>query len=268
MTHRYTLPTHPTEREVASARLWAAGAQGVWEQPEAVAGWFADDQAPVPEGGDWTVEEERDWQADWKATIEPVIAGPVALVPTWLAEGWVVPDGIETVVVMDPGQAFGSGHHATTTLCTEALAAMDLTGQSLFDVGTGTGVLAIVAAKRGAGRVLAVDIDPHAAEITAENVVANDLTVGPDGIEVGVGSADSSPDEFDIVAANLMTDVITALAADLAARVRPGGLLVVSGIDALRVATPATALAGQGLVEVDRQVRDGWVGAVWSRPAG
>ncbi len=267
-SHRYTVPARPDQREAVAARLWAAGATGVWERSADVVGWFDAPTDDAPEGGTWEAEQERDWQAQWKATIAPVLAGPVAIVPTWLADEFERPDDVDTVVVLDPGQAFGSGHHATTTLCTEALAAMDLDGASVFDVGTGTGVLAIVAAMRGAGRGLAVDIDPEAVEVSRGNVAANGVE---DLVELAVGSADATDEVFDVVVANLMTDVVAALAGDLAARVAPGGLLVVSGIDARRVDAergPARALAGQGLVEDDRRVRDGWVGAVWSRPAG
>lgn len=273
MTWRYTLPARPDERDVLSARLWVAGARGVWEQPGAIAAWFDDRSEAVPAGGSWEPEPEVDWQASWKATIEPVLAGPVAIVPTWLADDWASPDDVETTIVLDPGQAFGSGHHATTTLCTEALAAMDLADRTVLDVGTGTGVLAIVAARRGAGRVVGVDVDPLAVEVARQNTLANGLAAvdvgdaGPGRIELATGSADLLDDEFDVVVANLVTDVVADLADDLAARVVPGGLLVASGIDARRAAVPGDRLSAAGLVPVRQDVRDGWLGAVWSRPA-
>jgi ribosomal protein L11 methyltransferase len=260
-THRYTLACHPGDREVLAAQLWQAGALGVWEQPESLAAWFADPQAEVPAGGSWTQEPDVDYQASWKASIEPVLAGPVAIVPTWLADEFVIPEGIETVVVLDPGQAFGSGHHATTTLCTEYLAEQDLVGRSLFDVGTGSGVLAIVGALRGAAPVLAVDIDAHAVTVTLENTELAGLS-----FPTHEGSADFTEDTFEVVVANLVTDVVTALAQDLAARVAPGGVLITSGIDALRAHLPREALALTGLVLMTSRVRDGWAGDLWSRP--
>lgn len=260
--HRYTLLVHPGDRELTSAQLWAAGAMGVWEQPEGLAAWFADQDAPVPEGGTWLREPEVDWQADWKATVEPVLAGPVAIVPTWLAEAWVAPAGIETIVVLDPGQAFGSGHHATTTLCTEYLAEIDLTGLAVFDVGTGTGVLAIVAALRGAADILAVDIDPEAVAVTVQNAAL----AGVD-MDIRQGSADITDATYPVVVANLVTDVITALADDLAARVAPGGTLITSGINAQRAETPRGRLRAAGLELVHSRERDGWVGDCWTRPS-
>lgn len=257
---RYTLASQPHDREVLAARLWLAGALGVWEQPEAVVGWFDRQSSSVPEGGAWTAEPETDWQAGWKATIEPVLAGPIAIVPTWLAEQFVAPQGIETVVVLDPGQAFGSGHHATTTLCAEYLGELELTGTSVFDVGTGTGVLAIIAALRGADHVVAVDIDQHAVEIASANAELAGVEVHP-----ARGSADAEERTFDVVVANLVTDVVTALGGDLAARVAPGGWLVVSGIDALRAHAPREVLEGSGLSLQRSRVRDGWVGDLWSR---
>ncbi len=273
MTWRYTVPAHPADRELVGARLWMAGAIGVWDRPETVVGWFESRSEDVPPGGTWSRETQVDWQARWKATIEPVLAGPVAIVPTWLMDDADLPASIQTVVVLDPGQAFGSGHHATTALCTEALAAMDLTGSSVLDVGTGTGVLAIVASRRGADRVVGVDIDASAVEVARANVTANGLQPAgldePGGtgvVNLGTGSADAVADEFDVVVANLVTDVVTSLADDLAARVRPGGTLIVSGIDAQRADGPGQRLGSAGLAQVDHRVRDGWVGAVWSRP--
>lgn len=262
-TRRYTLPTSPHEREVAAARLWAAGAHGVWEQADAVVGWFATTSDAVPDGGTWQDEPDVDWQAAWKQTVGPVLAGPVAIVPTWLADDFTAPEEVDTVVVLDPGQAFGSGHHATTTLCTEYLAELDLDGRTVFDVGTGTGVLAIVAALRGATDVLAVDIDAEAVTVTEQNIARAGVAV-----EARRGSVDTTERTFDVVVANLVTDVITELAPQLAARVRPGGRLVASGIDADRAAAPRERLRHAGLALDESRVRDGWAGDLWSRPAG
>lgn len=262
--HRYTVPTSRDDREIAGARLWFAGAVGVWEQPDAVIGWFVDPVEDVPPGGSWQPEPDVDWQARWKATVEPVVAGPIAVVPTWLADDHQPDASIETVVVLDPGQAFGSGHHATTTLCLELLADLDLEGRTVLDVGTGTGVLAIAARLRGARRVLAVDIDPTAVEVTRQNVDRLSL----DGIETAVATADEVAGTHDVVLANLVTDVVTAAAPDLAARTAPGGWLVTSGITEARADGPRSALDRAGLQRLEGRLRDGWVGDLWSRPPG
>src|SRR5690606_11673606 len=110
-----------------------------------------------------TLEEvpDQDWNAAWKAGIEPVVVGRVAVVPPRLEP----PAGAEVVVVIDPGMAFGTGHHETTTGCLAALQELDLAGTRVVDVGTGTGILAIAAALLGATQVEAVDDDPEATAV-------------------------------------------------------------------------------------------------------
>ncbi len=165
-TARYTLPVEVgAPRERLTARLWAAGAIGVWEQVDAVVAWFEDRQADVPPGGRWEDEPARDWQSEWKAGIAPVHAGRTVVVPSWLVDDYVagdlaghVPQPDEIRIVLDPGGAFGSGHHATTTLCLQMLQDAVTGGAAVLDVGTGTGVLAIAAALLGAGAVCGVDV--------------------------------------------------------------------------------------------------------------
>jgi ribosomal protein L11 methyltransferase len=251
--HRYELPVAPDEVELRTAQLWAAGALGVWQRPGAVAAWFPADDAPVPAGGRWQLEPDRDWQAEWKATIGPVHAGRTVIVPSWLADDHQPAEG-ELTLVLDPGRAFGSGHHATTTLCLELLDGLDLADRTVADVGCGTGVLAIAAAARGA-RVLAVDLDPDAVEVTLDNAERNGVT-----LEACVGSVDLLRPPVDVVVANLVTDVIVALAGELVAAT--GTTLLVSGITAERQERAAAALRAAGLTIDASRERDGWVALV------
>jgi ribosomal protein L11 methyltransferase len=251
--HRYELPVVPDEVEFRSAQLWAAGAFGVWQRPGSLAAWFPTEHAPVPPGGHWELEPDRDWQAEWKATIGPVHAGRIAIVPSWLAEDHRPAEG-ELTLVLDPGRAFGSGHHATTTLCLELLDELDLAGREVADVGCGTGVLAIAAAARG-GRVLAVDLDPDAVEVTLDNARRNGVEV-----EARVGSVGALPGPVDVVVANLVTDVIVSLAPELVAAT--GSTLIASGITAERRERALTALRRAGLTIDEVRDRDGWVALV------
>jgi ribosomal protein L11 methyltransferase len=248
--HRYELPTAPEDVERTSAELFAAGALGCWEQPGRVVAWFADRTAPVPPGGTWSLEPERDWQAEWKATIVPVRAGRIVVVPSWLAEDHE-PSPDELTLVLDPGRAFGTGHHATTALCLELLDELDLDGRRVADVGCGTGVLAIAAAARGA-EVVAVDVDPDAVEVSRDNAARNGVH-----LDARVGSVELVDPPADVVVANLVTDVIAALAVPLVAAT--GTTLVASGITVERKGRAIDALTDAGLAIDEVRELDGWV---------
>jgi ribosomal protein L11 methyltransferase len=276
-TLRAVCRVHPADAELAAASLWAAGALGVWDRGDELVAWFAAPVKPGDAGGvadhvgaldladapglagapgladatvTWHREEPRDWQATWKATIAPVRAGSTVVVPSWLVADHVPAPG-ELTLVLDPGQAFGTGHHATTTMCLEALERLDLDGASVADVGCGTGVLAIAAARRGAALVLAVDLDPDAVEVTRANAARNGAQV-----EARTGSVDGVPGPVDVVVANLVTDTLLALAGPLVAATRR--TLVVSGIAADRQGAVAAALEAAGARVVAAEERDGW----------
>lgn len=262
MTVQYVLPRHHgQDPDVLAGWLWAAGAQGVWVRPDDLVGYFPARAAEVPAGGRWEEVEEVDWAATWREGIVPVSAGPFDVVPTWLAEEHPEQPG-RVRIVLDPGRAFGSGHHDTTLGCLEALAELDLAGRSVLDVGTGTGVLAIAAARRGADPVVGVDVDPDAVEVARANAattgVALDLRVG------SVGAAPPGP--FDVVVANVLTHTIIELADILVAAVTPGGDLVTSGIGAERAGRVADALAAAGLAEITTRIRGEWAVIAGRRP--
>lgn len=250
--HRLVLPCARGEAELLAARLWAGGARGVWERPGELVAWFDEVTAGVPEGGVWQREPDRDWQAEWKDSIAPVHAGRFVVVPTWLADGHVA-GADETVVVLDPGRAFGSGHHATTALCLEVLDRLDLAGRTLADVGCGSGILAIAAARRGA-RVVAVDLDADAVEVTRENAARNSVE-----IDARHGGVEALPAVADVVVANLLTDTVASLAAELTRAA--GSTLIVSGITSERRAVALEPLRSAGFDPRDLRERDGWIAA-------
>ncbi len=252
MTLRYVLPVaDDLHRETAVAALWGAGADGLWERPHEVVAYFdaaVDLTAGPAGGGRWEEEPDRDWLAEWKAGLEPVTVGRLTVAPSWTVSG---PDA--ATVVIDPGMAFGTGHHATTRRCLAALDRLDLTGRSLLDVGTGSGVLAVAAARLGAVRVVAVDVDPEAVRVARENASRN-------GVEVDVrhGSVEAVPAErCDVTVANIATAAIVSLADALLAAC--GETLIVSGIAAERADQVTTVLGDRGarVTRVDEE--DGWV---------
>lgn len=258
-TYRYHLPSDAADVEVLAARLWAAGALGILEHPDELVAWFSCAAAPVPPGGSWAFEPDRDWQAAWKATIHPVRAGSFIVVPTWRVDDHAEHAG-DTTVVLDPGRAFGSGHHATTAMCLQALDDLELFGRRVADVGCGSGILSIAAALRGA-HVVAVDVDPDAIAVTANNAARNGVSV-----ETRLGSIEQVRTPADVVVANLVTDVLVELAPALVERT--AGTLVLGGIASERSEEVAAALRATG-VDLDLappQHRGGWACLQARRP--
>ena len=190
-------------------------------------------------------EVPADWRDRWRAFHRPVRAGPFWVGPSW--EG--APDDA-TVVVIDPGLAFGTGAHATTRLCLECLPG--LRRGALLDAGTGSGVLAVAAAKLGFAPVYAFDDDPYAVETARANADVNDAVVS-------VACADVSTAALPPVAAavaNIARDAVEMLAQRLEATA-----LVTSGY--LVGDTPTLA----GWAHVERRELDGWAADVWRRDA-
>ena len=270
-TYRLEVPVQPDRRDTVAAALFAAAATGVWERVDGVVAWF---NAPpeltalaavAPEvtaaETSLTIEADRDWQAAWKATITPLRAGRIVVLPSWLAADHPTDqptEDEELQIVLDPGRAFGTGHHATTALCLEFLDQLHadgrLAGRSLADVGTGSGILAIAAAARGAD-VQAVDIDPDAVTVASENAAINGVTVS-----TRVGSTEAVDGPTDIVVANLISDVVRDLAVPLVAL--SGELLLVSGITVERWDDVRAALAAAGAQVHHVEQRDGWIAAL------
>lgn len=229
--------------------LEAAGLLGIVEEGGRATAYLPARADDLGVEGTWEPIADRDWHEGWKAGIAPVTVGAVTIVPPWLP----APDGAGTVLQIEVGQAFGTGHHETTTGCLAALQELDLTGCSVLDVGTGSGVLAIAAARLGAGRVVGVDTDPLAITAAAENAARNGVD-----LELAAGSVDAVEGRFDVVVANLDTTTLSALAGVLAARMAPQGTLVASGVGVPRSAEAEAAFAAAGLAVRARPGRE-WV---------
>jgi ribosomal protein L11 methyltransferase len=195
--------------------------------------------------------DDKDWLESWKAYFVPNRVGAFLIRPSWSKPDG---DGDAVAIVLDPGMAFGTGLHPTTQQCLEALSALPLEGRSVLDVGTGSGILAIAAAKRGASPVVAVDTDAIAVEAARENAVRNGVA-----IPVAEGSAADVPGRFDLVVANIVSPVLQRIAPHLAARVGGGGTLLVAGISAPAERATCEAFAHVGLALLDRTLRDDWV---------
>jgi ribosomal protein L11 methyltransferase len=167
------------------------------------------------------------WRDEWKKHFEPFqICRGVIVCPPWRSAERTED---EAVIVLEPGRAFGTGLHETTSLVAEILAdrAEALRGATVLDVGCGSGILALVALKLGAARARAVDVDPEAVAVTTENALRNDAA---HALDAGQEPVSSLAGTFPVVVANIEHRTLVDLAAPLAARVAPGGLLVLSGL--------------------------------------
>ncbi len=173
-----------------------------------------------------TVDDSQ-WKDNWKEYFKPAaITNRIVIKPTW--EEYVQKND-ELVIELDPGMAFGTGTHPTTTLCVRLLERyLEAEKDRVMDVGCGSGILAIASALLGAVEVLAVDIDPVAVEVTRENAKQNNLS---DKIRVLEGDLTKGlSEQADIVAANLMADLVISLSKDVAAHLKGKGVYISSGI--------------------------------------
>ncbi len=175
-----------------------------------------------------TIIAEEDWGKSWKEHFKPFAIVPGLIIsPTW--EEYRAESG-ELLIEIDPGMAFGTGHHATTTLslkCIKEVLESSDTDQRLLDVGTGTGILGIAAALFGAVEVLGIDNDPDAVSAAKENVACNRLQKS---MQVSLAPLSTLEVSYDVVVANIIHDVLVELSADLIRLTSIGGVLILSGI--------------------------------------
>lgn len=209
-----------------------------------------------------TAVDEQDWADAWKKEYRPLPVGRgLVIIPLWEREAagrW--PD--RTPVYLEPGMAFGTGTHGTTTLCLEVLEEAVRLGSEVLDVGCGTAILGIAAAKLGASRVLALDIDPVAVDVARDNVRQNDVA---DRVEVRQGDLLSGlepSDAFDVIVANILRDIVIRLIPQAAPRLRSGGRVILSGFVSGQAPQVEAAMTAAGLVVVERRMLDDWVALV------
>ncbi|HUQ17571.1 MAG TPA: 50S ribosomal protein L11 methyltransferase [Candidatus Saccharimonadales bacterium] len=194
--------------------------------------------------------EDEDWLESWKASFTPLRIGRFLVRPTWSDAD----PGDAIVLELDPGMAFGTGLHPTTQQCLRALSVLDIMGKTVADIGTGSAILAIAAAKRGAASVVAVDIDPVSMRAATENVARNRVAV-----TVGRGSAAEVPGRHDLVLANIVAPVLQQIAPDLARCTAAGGLLVTAGIIAAAEDETVAAFEAAGFRSAGREQDGDWV---------
>lgn len=197
--------------------------------------------------------EQEDWQNAWKQYYHAMEIGRrLAIVP-----GWETYETDRTVITMDPGMAFGTGTHETTSLCLETLDELVKGGERVLDIGTGSGILAIAALKLGAARAEGVDIDPMCVRTAGENAQRNGVA---DRFTVLVGDlSDKASGTYDLITANIVAAAILSLAPAVPALMKDGGRFIASGIIDERREEVLAGLEAAGLRPLEVKEKRGWV---------
>lgn len=260
-------------RDDVLAALFAAGAQGVHEDGASLVTHFppetdmravvaavhlADPQARCDVGR----SDDTDWSVAWRDRLQAQQVGAITIAPPWLAEGL---DPARTVVI-DPGMAFGTGDHPTTRGAVRLLQRQMSPGLVVADLGAGSGVLAITAAKLGASRVFAVEYDPDAIPNAEENVRRNDV----EGI-VHVFEGDAAVllplvAPVDLIVANIISSVLVELLPAMQAALTPGGVAILAGILVDERDAMLEALQADGWTVREEDVEDAWWSVTAAKP--
>ena len=220
--------------------------------------------------GECTIEESEtedvDWVNNWKKYFHQFYINDILVIPSW--EDVKTEDSDKMVIHIDPGTAFGTGMHETTQLCIRALRKYTKKDALVLDVGCGSGILGMLALKFGAGHSIGTDLDPCAIDATHENMEVNGI--GKDQYEVMIGNIIDDKavqdqvgyEKYDIVAANILADVLVPLTPVIVHQMKPGAVYITSGIidDKEEVVVEAVKAAGLTVLEVNHQGE--WVSVV------
>ena len=220
--------------------------------------------------GECTIEESEtedvDWVNNWKQYFHQFYIDDILVIPSW--ENVKPEDSDKMVIHIDPGTAFGTGMHETTQLCIRALKKYVTSATEILDVGCGSGILGMLALKFGAKHSLGTDLDPCAIDATHENMEVNGIR--KDQYEVMIGNIIDDKavqdavgyEKYDIVAANILADVLVPLTPVIIHQMKPGAVYITSGIieDKENVVVEAVKAAGLEVLEVNHQGE--WVSVV------
>ena len=196
--------------------------------------------------------QQEDWQNGWRRYYHPIEIGRrLAIVPSWQQY-----ETDRVRLILDPGLAFGTGGHETTSLCLEALDELVRGGERVLDIGTGSGILAIAALRLGAACAEGIDIDPVAVRTAAENAARNGVA---DRLRAVAGDlSDQASGRYDLITANIVAAAIESLAPSVPALLTPDGTFIASGVIDTRRDEVAAALRAAGLRIADIREKRGW----------
>ena len=257
----------PGDVDLVSGLVWDLGVSGIEEQP------FPDGAVELRIGCERTIAQQAlEVLAErWAPTAEPVAAdegldawrdhaqvwriGSIVIVPPWLETPSDVAES-DLVLVIDPGHAFGSASHETTRMCLKAVVDLVTPGCAVADIGCGSGVLAIAAARRGATTVVATDIAADAIVATLDNALSNNVA---DLVEVSTATIDElDPTRFDVVFANIGAATLSSMAAALVQVTKPEGVLVLSGLLGEQVETVIESFEQTGALRTEVRADGEW----------
>jgi len=199
--------------------------------------------------------DEADWSESWKSHFWPEkIGAGIVVKPTW--REYIGAEN-ETVLEIDPGMAFGTGTHPTTALCIELLETYLKKGDWFLDVGTGSGILMVAAAKLGAARVRGIDNDDQAVEIARQNMLQNRIETKTFKVTAG-NLVDGVDEPFNLVAANISSDAVLKLLDSLGGVLAANGMFICSGIVAESKNNIVTKMETQGFEVIEIRTKEGW----------
>jgi ribosomal protein L11 methyltransferase len=205
---------------------------------------------------DYLYLSERDWNEPWKKRFIPMDVGEqLSILPPWETS-----DKSRIPLIIDPGMAFGTGHHETTKACLQLIEKFSKTSPKdrFLDVGTGTGILAIAASRLGFKAVVGVDIDPLAIDAAKRNAELNSLQ----NVEIQEGTITEVRGSFDMIAANLMSEVLISIAPEIAGRLNYTGIAVLSGMLKGQEDDVQNAMKRSGISARETLVDGRWVSLV------
>ena len=277
MTYVEIIVTTPEEsRDAIISRMSEMGSTGFVEQDGGLIGYFNPERSPAEicdelnrfravlesSGLDasfslsYTILPEKDWNETWKKNFIPIDVGDtLTIIPSWLQSATS-----RIPIIIDPGMVFGTGHHETTRTCLSLIEkiARVCSKRSFLDIGTGTGILAIGASRLEFEQVTAIDIDPLAVDAAQTNAALNGLT----NIEVLEGTIQAVSGKFDLIAANLLVEILIEIAAELSDRLEPGGRAILSGLLIGQENSVIEAMTSAGLNLQEKIIDGTWVSLV------
>lgn len=231
--------------------LWEAGCRGMQQEGDEVVAWF-DEEVPLPIPGRWEAADDTDWLAAYREGLDAVRIGTLVVAPTHRE---VTLTAGQRVLWLDPGMAFGTGHHETTRMALDALERTILVDRRVLDVGAGSGILAIAADLLGAASSMGLDVDEATVPVARENARLNRSRAR---FEVGTLDAWRAGNEADVVVANLFAELHERLLPAYERALDAAGTLLLTGILAER-AEIVTGAVPDGLRVTERMRDGGWV---------
>ena len=277
--YEFTIRLPDESRDALVQRISAAGCLGVIEHENSIVAYFPDilginhiiDELALcgtifKVAGlahvisfDYVFISERDWNESWKKKFEPIDAGECfSILPPWETR-----KAGRINLIIDPGMAFGTGHHETTRTCLMLIErfARQCSKDRFLDVGTGTGILAIAASMLGFHHVVGLDIDPLAIDASKRNIKLNNL----ENIVIQEGTVTPAVGTFDFIAANLMSEILIRVAPDLAPCLDNKGIALMSGMLSGQEDDVIEAMGKQGLKLSEKYFDGRWVSVAMTR---